>query len=315
NDGDIDYLATNFGLNTKYTADKSAPELLYYGDLEGTGRKRIIEAGFENGVCYPHRGLSCSRNAMPFVGTKLESFHIFAKASLGEIYAPERLQGALRLEANTLQSGVFLNDGAAKFTFRPLPRLAQVAPSFGSVVIDANGDGNSDLYLAQNFFGPQLETRPMNDGLGILLEGDGKGGFTPVWPARSGLVVPGDAKSVVSADIDQDGRPDLVIGVNDGPVLAFESRGEVTPFAVRLAGPGGNPTGIGARVTMEYASGVTRVAEMSAGGGYLSQAPAVLYFSAPEGTAAKSVSVRWPDGKTSTEAVKAGSRRVVVKSP
>ena len=314
NDGDIDYLATNFGLNTKYTATPSAPELLYYGDLEDTGRKRIIEAGFEHGVCYPHRGLSCSRNAMPFVGTKLETFDIFAKASLSEIYAPERLQGALRLEANTLQSGVFLNDGAAKFTFRPLPRLAQVAPSFGSVVIDANGDGNADLYLAQNFFGPQLETRPMNDGLGILLEGDGKGGFTPVWPARSGLVVPGDAKSVVSADIDQDGRPDLVIGVNDGPVLAFESRGEVTPLAVRLAGPGGNPTGIGARVTMEYASGVTRVAEMSAGGGYLSQAPAVLYFSVPEGTAARSVSVRWPDGKTSTAAVKPGSRRVVVES-
>jgi hypothetical protein len=59
---------------------------------------------------------------------------------------------------------------------------------------------------------------------------------------------------------------------------------------------------------------VTRVAEVTAGSGYLSQSPAVLYFSAPEGTAAKSVSVRWPDGKTSTAAVKAGSRRVVVES-
>ncbi|HAT20400.1 MAG TPA: hypothetical protein DCS85_09625, partial [Verrucomicrobiales bacterium] len=64
NDGDIDYLATNFGFNTKYKVSAEAPEILFYGDFEGNGRKRIVEAGFEDGVCYPHRGFSCSRNAM-----------------------------------------------------------------------------------------------------------------------------------------------------------------------------------------------------------------------------------------------------------
>lgn len=312
NDGDIDYLATNFGLNTKYQASENAPEVLFYGDFEGTGRKRIIEAGFEHGVCYPHRGFSCSRNAMPFVGAKLKSFHNFAKSTLGDIYPDDKLSGALRLEANTLATGILVNDGSAKFTFRPLPRLAQISPSFGSVVIDANGDGIHDLFLAQNFDGPQLETRPMRSGLGILLEGDGMGNFSPVWPRRSGLLVPEDAKSVVAADLNMDGRPDLVIGVNDGPVLAFESRGETAPIAVHLSGPKGNPTGVGARVTMHFGDGLSRLAEVTAGNGYLSQAPAVLYFVPPKGSSAKRVSVRWPDGKTSTAPLVSGSRKVIV---
>jgi len=307
NDVDMDYVATNFGLNTKYHATRESPELLYYGDLEGTGRRRIIEAGFEDGACYPHRGLSCSRKAMPFVGTKLKTFHDFAKATLPEIYTSDRLKGALRLEVNTLESGIFLNDGKAGFTFRPLPHLAQISPAFGSAVIDPNGDGNPDLFLAQNFYGPQLETRPMNDGLGILLEGDGKGGFTPVWPLRSGLVVPEDAKSVVSADLNRDGRPDLVIGVNDGPVLAFENRMKTTPLAVRLAGPGGNPSGVGARVTVDFGVGGTRVAEVTAGSGYLSQAPPVLYFASPGKSPARKVSVRWPDGAESRACSSSGS--------
>jgi hypothetical protein len=36
-DGDIDYVASNFGKNTTYKASQKKPELLYYGDLDGTG--------------------------------------------------------------------------------------------------------------------------------------------------------------------------------------------------------------------------------------------------------------------------------------
>ena len=55
-----------------------------------------------------------------------------------------------RLEVNTLESGVWLNDGHARFTFHPLPRLAQNAPSFGVIATEMDGDGHPDLLLAQN---------------------------------------------------------------------------------------------------------------------------------------------------------------------
>jgi hypothetical protein len=53
------------------------PELLYYGDFDGTGKPRILEAKFEGSVCLPHRGYSCSSNAMPGLRSKLPTFHSF----------------------------------------------------------------------------------------------------------------------------------------------------------------------------------------------------------------------------------------------
>lgn len=315
NDGDLDYLATNFGLNTKYHASNEEPEVLYFGDFEGTGRKRIVEAGFENGICYPHRGFSCSRNAMPFVGSKLKTFHNFAKSTLGDIYPENLLGDSIELKANTLATGIFLNDGSASFSFHPLPSLAQISPAFGSAILDVNGDGNLDLFLAQNFFGPQLETRPMNSGLSILLEGNGKGGFKPVWPAQSGLIVPEDAKAVATADLNLDGRPDLVIALNDGPVRAFENRTKVESIVIRLKGPPGNPSAIGARLALELSNGSTLTAEVRAGSGYLSQSPTALSFAIPSSTTAKTVTVRWPDGKNSKAAATVADGKIVIPAP
>ena len=48
-DGDIDYAVGNVGLNTKYRT----PAVLVYGDVDGTGKKRILEAAFEGSKCYP----------------------------------------------------------------------------------------------------------------------------------------------------------------------------------------------------------------------------------------------------------------------
>ncbi|MFT5105850.1 MAG: hypothetical protein ACI9UA_001472 [Pseudoalteromonas tetraodonis] len=310
-DGDIDYVVTNFGLNTKYKASPEAPELLYYGDIEGSGRSRLIEAGFEHGKLYPHRGLSCSRNAMPSIGAKFKTYHNFASSKLDDVYASERLEGARRFEANILASGILINDGDAKFSFRALPPLAQIAPAFGSVVIDADGDGELDIYLAQNFYGPQIETRPMNDGLSVLLVGDGDGNFAAVPPQESGLVVPEDAMSVITTDLSGDGRPDLVVGVNDGEPLAFESRTEAAPVALRLVGAKGNQAAIGARVMLSPPRGSNAqglVAEVAASGGYLSQSGTTLYF--PRSESARVASVRWPDGRRSEHAIEANATHV-----
>lgn len=129
------------------------------------------------------------------------------------------------LEVNELRSGVLINDGAGRFDFHPLPAEAQVAPSFGAVLTDVNADGDLDLYMVHNFFSPQVETGRHDGGLSLLLFGDGHGGFLPVAPYRSGLVVPGDARSVVVTDIDQDDRPDFLVGINNSQLLAFRNTG------------------------------------------------------------------------------------------
>jgi len=314
-DGDIDYLVTNFGLNTKYKATTENPEILFYGDFEGTGRKRIVEAGFENGACYPHRGFSCSRNAMPFVGTKLKTFHNFAKATLPEIYPRPNLQNSQHFQSNMLSSGIYLNDGKARFTFQSLPGLAQLSPSFGSAIFDATGNGHPDIVLAQNFYGPQIETRPMNNGLGILLEGDGTGSFTPVWPAKSGIILPDDSKGLVPADLDGDGRLDLVVAINDAPVQSLIRTDGPRPYQIKLRGPAGNPRAIGSRITVKLSDETSRNGEVRAGAGYLSQSPPLFTFTAPAGVTPTAITVRWPDGTSTRSAFGKGILNVTIRKP
>ena len=221
NDGDPDYAVGNVGLNTKYRASPEKPLLLYYGDCDGSGSKHIIEAAFEGDTLYPVRGRSCSVHAMPGLARRFGTFRDFAIADLAAVYPAQRLSQALRLEVKVLESGILMNDGTGRFTFSPLPRMAQVSPACGIAVTDANGDGNLDLYLVQNFFGPQLETGRMDGGISLLLTGDGAGNFDPVWPDESGLIVPGDATDLEVADFDGNGAPDFIIGVNDDVPLLF----------------------------------------------------------------------------------------------
>ena len=294
-DGDIDYVVGNNGLNTKY----EVPALLYFGDVDGTGKKRILEAEIEKGKCYPIRGLSCSSNAMPFLKKKTPKFHDFASATLFDLYSTG-LEKADRYEANTLESGILLNDGDGRFEFRPLPAMAQMAPVFGMAASDFDGDGNLDLFLAQNSFAPQVETGRMDGGTGVLLKGRGDGGFDSVRPDRSGIVASGDAKGVALVDVNSDRWPDLIVANNNAAVQVFEARPPegAKSLTVQLEASSVLKTGALVRVTL--VEGRTMIREVAAGGSYLSQSSARPQFTIPAGMTAKSVSVRWSDGETTS---------------
>ncbi len=88
------------------------------------------------------------------------------------------------------------NDGNGRFTLIPLPDEAQLAPVFALLARDLDGDGALDLLLAGNFDGFKPEIGRASEGRGLMLQGDGKGGFSPVSRARSGFVVPGQSRDV-----------------------------------------------------------------------------------------------------------------------
>ena len=121
---------------------------------------------------------------MPMVIQMLPTYHQFAITSLQGIYSEVLLNNAEKFEVNNLASGVFINQtdnqGKVRFEFQSLPRIAQASPIFGSAVCDINGDGNLDLYVVQNFFGPQRETGYMDGGVSLLLLGYGTGQFESV---------------------------------------------------------------------------------------------------------------------------------------
>jgi hypothetical protein len=223
-DGDVDFIVGNLGLNTAYQASRDRPEVVYYGDFDGSQRRHILEVTYDESMRVPRRGLDALHQAMPSLAAAIESFQQYASTSIDELIDSQALDLALRLESNTLESGVLFNDGMGVFRFEPLPAEAQLAPCRGVAVADLNRDGLLDLALAQNFFAANAEIGAMDGGLGAVLLGRPSGGFTALSPIDSGVVVPGDASDVAAVDLDGDGWLDLVFAVNNGPLTALENQ-------------------------------------------------------------------------------------------
>jgi hypothetical protein len=317
-DGQPDYVVGNVGLNTQYHADPAHPALLFYGDFNGEGEEpQIVEAYYEGERLFPWRNRTDLGASIPSVLRRFPSSNSYARATLGEILGEEKLAAAQRFAATEFRSGVFLSQPDGTYRFEPLPRLAQVAPLQGLVAGDFDGDGRADIYAVQNSYAPIPSVGRFDGGLSQLLRGDGHGHFSPVPPAESNLVVPGDAKALAVLDLDQDGWPDFLITRNNNTTMAFRNNGVAGRHSIRvqLRGSAGNPTAVGARITIELLDGSTQTSEVYAGCGYYAQSTAAVFFGYPDSSPPRKIRVRWPAGPTSEHAIPAGASRLTLSPP
>jgi len=125
------------------------------------------------------------------------------------------------------------------------------------------------------------------------------------WPLHSGAsgrerpARAGDAKALAVLDLDQDGWPDFFVSRNNNATLAFHNRGVAgrRSLRVQLRGPAGNPTAVGARITVELADGASETSEVCAGSGCYSQSSAAGFFGYPDSNPPRTVRIRWPAGR------------------
>jgi enediyne biosynthesis protein E4 len=277
----------------------------------------LVEAYYEGDRLYPWRTRPDLGASVPSVLRRFPRNDSYARATLGEILGEDRLAAARRFAATELRSGVLLGGPDGTYRFEPLPRIAQIAPIQGLAAGDFDGDGRADIFAVQNSFSPIPSVGRFDGGLGQMLRGDGRGGFTAVPHAQSGLVVPGDAKALAVADLDGDGWPDFLVTRNDSTTLAFRNRGVPgrRSFRVVLRGAAGNPDAVGARVTVEYSDGSQLSAEVHAGSGYMSQSSAPCFFGFPESNPPRKIRVRWPSGAATDSEFAGTAGSVVLSAP
>ena len=128
---------------------------------------------------------------------RYQNYKSFAVSTMDSVLTPAMRKDAIRLKANILQSVYLRNDGGGKFTMIPLPVEAQMSQLSGMVVDDFDGDGNLDIALSGNDYGTEVSTGRYDAFNGLMLKGDGKGGFKPLTIMQSGIYIPGDGKALV----------------------------------------------------------------------------------------------------------------------
>lgn len=218
NDGDIDFIAGNLGLNYKYKASPETKFNLYFDDFDDNSTGDIVLTFNENGKEYPLRGRECSSEQMPFIKEKFGTYDEFAKANMEDVFGEEKLKKALHLQASTFATSFIENNIDKPWKIRKLPNAVQFSSTNGIIVGDFNNDKNLDIVLSGNMFGSEVET-PRNDaGNGNLLLGDGQGDFTALIINKSGFYTPGDVKGINKIVID--GVLHLAI-INNNDVLQF----------------------------------------------------------------------------------------------
>lgn len=293
-DGRLDIVAGNWGRNTRYQAFRERPLRLHHGTFSGGPGVDVLESHWDAQLQreVPDRQLNALAKGMPFLRERFATHRAFSQASVEDLLG-SRTNAAAVLEANWLESTVFLNRGG-RFEAVALPIEAQMSAAFGVCVGDADGDGVEDLFLSQNFFGAQPETPRLDGGRGLWLRGDGRGGFRGVEGQVSGIRVPGEQRGAALADFDEDGRVDLAVAQNGGPTMLFRNQSARPGLRVRLEGPPSNRGGIGAQVALVYPDGRGPVREVHAGSGYWSEDALTLVLGT-RGTP-KAIWVRWPGG-------------------
>ncbi|WP_198045132.1 VCBS repeat-containing protein [Spirosoma montaniterrae] len=259
-DGDVDYIAGNLGLNTRYRVSSDEPLRVYAKDFDGNGQLDPILTQYLQGKEHivPIRDLL--NDQMPTLSRKrFTSYQQYARQSFDDAFS-DNTEGATMLSATELRSCYIENKGNGEFAIRPLPTLAQLSPVFGMQTGDFNADGLPDALLVGNSYAPETYTGWYDAGRGCLLLGDGRGNFRPVMPADAGLAIDRDAKAFAALSTGQELL--YLVANNNGPLQLIRP---VNPIRPQPAKPGETHR------LVKQPNGKTQRVEFYHGSGYLSQ--------------------------------------------
>jgi hypothetical protein len=195
-DGDMDLVAGNYGLNSQIKADEQHPMQLYYTDMDGNGSIDPVITHYVGGEPVPLVSRDDMIGQVPVLKKKFTDYPLYAKAGIKEILSPDQLAKAPVLKA-TVMTSLYLENTGKRFVKKELPQEVQVAPVRAIAVSDLNHDGTDDLILAGNNVSNRIYLGRDDANHGIVLLGDGKGNFRYLPQQQSGLKLRGEVRSVV----------------------------------------------------------------------------------------------------------------------
>jgi len=219
NDGDMDFVAGNLGLNNKYGVSPSTPLSIYVKDFDGNGTTEPILSYFLKNKEYTVADRDQIVSVMPSIKKQFDMYSKFAASEFNQVFPAEKLEGAAKFSVTNFSSFYIENKGNDQFEMHPLPMQAQFSAVQSIQLADYDQDGKMDMLLAGNFYSPDFMTGRYDASIGLMLKGDGKGGFKPLTPAVSGIYINGDARALATLKINN--QTVVISAVNEGRLQVF----------------------------------------------------------------------------------------------
>lgn len=265
-----------------FVANDSTPNYLY----RNLGDGRFQEIGAEAGVAFSEDGRSQAS-----MGVAIGDYNndgrsdIFVTNFSDDYNTLYRNEGSMFFTDQSFQAGVA----------RPsMPMLG-----WGTLLEDFDNDGQQDVVVANGHIYPAVDGRPVNTTyrqfLQVFRNTDGK--FTDV-SELAGLHKIGKlaARTILSADFDNDGGTDLAVTQIDGPAILLSNRGRRGHWITfQLEGRTSNRSAIGASVRIKVGAR-QQWRTVRSGGSYISQNDLRLHFGLGAATQIDEVEITWPSG-------------------
>jgi enediyne biosynthesis protein E4 len=182
-------------------------------------------------------------------------------------------------------------------------RASLLTLGFGCFFFDYDLDGWPDILVVNGHIDPDIQKVQANVKYAEpphLFRNLGKGKFAEVTKtAGVAFATPRVGRSAAYADIYNNGRLDILMSTNGGPVSLFKNEpvGAANhSLRIKLVGTKSNRNGIGAVVRVTTSEG-TQTQMLRSGSSYLSASELVLTFGVGQQTKADSMEIRWPSGQ------------------
>lgn len=216
-DGDDDFVVGNWGLNSRMFASPEQPMTLYSDDFDLNGKSDPIVTYYYKGIETPLASKDELTTQMPSLKKEFLSYQSFAEASIEDLFGRSGLAKADKKYVHELASCYFENKGDGEFSKKELPFLAQVSSIHAMISYDFNMDGLKDLFVAGNTFAINTQLGRMDASHGLILLSDPLKGF--VVAKDQPYVVNGAVRDIELIEVD--GKPHMIVGINNGRPLIF----------------------------------------------------------------------------------------------
>ncbi|WAC11395.1 VCBS repeat-containing protein [Dyadobacter pollutisoli] len=216
-DGDLDFVAGNAGLNSQYKASAEKPVTIYYDDFDKNGVVDPICTFYIGEKSYPMFSRDEMLDQMVFLKRKYTSYEAYADATVEDVFGKDAVEKSSKVYCRRLSSIVLENKGNFEFQVHELPQEAQVSRVSGIASYDFDQDKKPELILAGNFSPYRVQLGQCDASLGTILKQTAAFQFESVPAGQTGFWATGDIRGLEMLD-----EKRIVCSVNGGQPVIFQ---------------------------------------------------------------------------------------------